>query len=79
VIVSIGIASGLSANFGAEAKPSRIKATSAPCNAAEPASPLYDRPSPKTASGYRLIGSVTSATFLNPAVVTADMISATRP
>ena len=32
-----------------------------------------------TAPGYRLIGSVTRATFLNPADVTVAMISATRP
>ena len=37
VTVSTGIASGLSANFGAEAKPSRRRASSAPCSAVEPA------------------------------------------
>ena len=77
--VSIGIASGLSANCGAEAKPSRISASSAPCSAAEPAKFEYDRRSSNAAPGYCLIGSVTSATFLNPADVTAAMISATRP
>jgi hypothetical protein len=79
VIVSIAVDSGLSANLGAEARPRTIRTKSAPCSAMEPARPRYDRPPPKAASGYRLIGSVTSATFLNPAVVTADMISATRP
>ena len=78
-IVSIGMASGLSANFGAEAKPSRITASSAPCSAAEPVKLQYDRRSSNAAPGYCLIGSVTRATFLNPAEVTAAMISATRP
>ena len=77
--VSIGMASGVSANLGAEAKPSRINASSAPCSAAEPAKFEYDRRSSNAAPGYCLIGSVTRATFLNPAVVTAAMISATRP
>ena len=73
------MASGVSANLGAEAKPSRISASSAPCSAAEPAKFEYDRRSSNAAPGYCLIGSVTSATFLNPAEVTAAMISATRP
>jgi hypothetical protein len=77
--VSIGIASGVSANLGAEATPSRIIASTAPCSAAEPAKFAYDRRSSNAAPGYCLIGSVTSATFLNPAEVTAAMISATRP
>src|SRR3984957_5196451 len=77
--VSIGIASGVSANFGAEATPSRSIASSVPCSAAEPAKFEYDRRSSNAAPGYCLIGSVTSATFLNPAEVTAAMISATRP
>jgi hypothetical protein len=46
---------------------------------AEPAKPEYDRRSSNAAPGYCLIGSVTRATFLYPAVVTAAMISATRP
>ena len=77
--VSIAMASGLSANFGAAAKPSRSSASSAPCSAAEPAKFEYDRRSSNAAPGYCLIGSVTRATFLNPAEVTAAMISATRP
>jgi hypothetical protein len=77
--VSIAIASGLSANFRAEANPSRISASSAPCSAAEPAKPQYGCLSSNAAPGYCLIGSVTRATFLNPADVTAAMISATRP
>ena len=77
--VSTGMASGLSANLGAEANPSRISASSAPCIAAEPAKLQYDRRSSNAAPGYCLIGSVTRATFLNPADVTAAMISATRP
>ena len=70
---------GVSANFGAEAKPSRSIASSAPCSAAEPAKFEYERRSSNAAPGYCLIGSVTRATFLNPAEVTAAMISATRP
>jgi hypothetical protein len=77
--VSIGIASGVSANFGAAATPSSSIASSVPCSAAEPAKFEYDRRSSNAAPGYCLIGSVTSATFLNPAEVTAAMISATRP
>ena len=78
-MVSIGIASGVSANFGAEAKPSTSSASNAPCSAAEPARFEYDGRSSNAAPGYCLIGSVTKATFLNPAEVTAAMISATRP
>src|ERR1700722_1742995 len=77
--VSIGMASGLSANLGAEASPSRISASSAPCSAVEPAKLQYDRRSSNAAPGYCLIGSVTRATFLNPADVTAAIIFATRP
>ena len=77
--VSTGMASGLSANRGAETNPSRITARSAPCSAAEPAKLEYGRRSSNAAPGYCLIGSVTRATFLNPADVTAAMISATRP
>ena len=78
-IVSMGIDSGLSANLGALAKPSRSSASTAPCRAVEPAKLEYDRRSSNAAPGYCLIGSVTRATFLYPAVVTAAMISATRP
>ena len=78
-IVSIGINSGLSANRGALAKPSRSSASTAPWSAAEPAKLEYGRRSSNAAPGYCLIGSVTRATFLYPAVVTAAMISATRP
>jgi hypothetical protein len=77
--VSIGMASELSSNRGAEARPNKIIASSAPCSAAEPAKFEYDRRSSNAAPGYCLIGSVTRATFLNPAEVTAAMISATRP
>ena len=77
--VSIGIASELSVNLGAEPKPNRIAASSAPCSVAEPAKLQYVRRSSNAAPGYCLIGSVTRATFLNPAEVTAAMISATRP
>jgi len=77
--VSIGIASGLSVNLGALANPSSSSASSAPWSAAEPAKLEYDRRSSNAAPGYCLIGSVTRATFLYPAVVTAAMISATRP
>ena len=77
--VSIGIASGLSVNLGALANPSKSSASSAPWSAAEPAKLEYDRRSSNAAPGYCLIGSVTRATFLYPAVVTAAMISATRP
>ena len=75
----MGIASGVSANLGAEANPSRIIANTAACRAVDPAMPPYDRRSSNAASGYCLFGSVTSATFLNPADVTDAMISATRP
>ena len=77
--ISIGMASGLSSNRGAEARPSRIMASNAPCSAAELAKFQYDRRSSNAAPGYCLIGSVTRATFLNPAEVTAAMTSATRP
>ena len=50
--VSTGIASGLSSNFGAEAKPNRRKASSAPCRALEAAQDQYDRRSSKAAPGY---------------------------
>ena len=50
--VSTAIDSGLSSNFGAEAKPSRISASSAPCSALETAKPRYDRRSSKAAPGY---------------------------
>jgi hypothetical protein len=73
------MASGVSANRGAEAKPSRSSASNAPCSAVEPTKFEYDRRSSNAAPGYCLIGSVTKATFLNPAEVTAAMISATRP
>src|SRR5271165_7503092 len=49
--VSTGIDSGLSSNFGAEAKPSR-RTNRAPCSALDAAHAQYDRRSSKAAPGY---------------------------
>ena len=56
-----------------------MRASTAPCSALELPKPDMAGRSSNAAPGYWLFGSVTRATFLNPAVVTAAMISATRP
>ncbi len=78
VIVSTGIDSGASSNRGAREKPTTRIVSSARCMAPETMYPdLCD--SPSKVGAYLPWGSVTSATFLKPAVVTSPMISATRP